>query len=228
MNLWLKSALFAGQDRNGFMWGTILSLGWFWVRPSGYHIVYGGQDGNINYENPLAIMAFAEHVYIPDQVLPPNTIWHYIRRKVALCGIKSKDSPVCIVRIDVNGEMMLDAPNRPLSLTVAPLASGRFLLRWRYTPIDEEITPTEFHIYIDYGGGFDFDSPTAIIEYGFGGRGEFRWTSDTYSHNQRCKFCVRAYAEDNGETRNTDYASAVADHLGPDVITGIYATLEQL
>jgi hypothetical protein len=219
-------------------------------------VVYRGQDGNIDYDNPVAVMDFDDiQVAIEGQDLPPNTIWHYIRRRVSDCGIESKDSPVCIVKVNAEGAMMLDMPNRPLMVTVNPLSGGRFLLRWRYTPIDEEVTPTEFRIYIDSGAttltrmrnkpeieslrfgplhsearsaGFDFNLPDAVVEYGLGGRGEFQWTSDAYADGLRCKFCVRAYAEDKGETQNTDYVSAIANHLGPDVIIDIYSTVEQL
>jgi hypothetical protein len=109
------------------------------------------------------------------------------------------------------------------------LSGGRFLLRWHYTHLDEEVAATEFRIYIDSGEGFDFNTPAEIISYDsnlLGG--DLKWTSDAYPHGQRVKFCVRAYAEDKGETQNTDYVSAVADHLGPEAITDIYATMDQL
>jgi hypothetical protein len=219
-------------------------------------VVYRGQDGNIDYDNPVAVMDLDDiQAAIADQDLPPNTIWHYIRRRVSDCGIESKDSPVCFVRMDANGEMQLEMPNRPLMVIVKPISGGRFLLRWRYTPIDEEVKPTEFRIYIDTGaltltrmrnkpgieslrfgtlhsetipGGFDFNLPETIVKYGLGGRGEFQWTSDAYIHGTRCKFCIRAYAANKGETQNTDYVSAIADHEGPDAITDIYSTVEQL
>ena len=194
-----------------------------------HYAIYRGQDGVIDYDNPVATMALDDtQVTIENQDLPPNTIWHYIRRQVAACGLESPDSPACIVRIAEDGEMIPLTPNKPVQLTAAPLAGGKFLLRWRYTPIDEEITPTGFCIYIDSGDGFDFELPDAVLEYGLGGRGEFQWTSDAYQHGQRCKFCVRAYATENGETQNIDYASAVADSIGPDAITDVYATVEQL
>jgi hypothetical protein len=124
--------------------------------------------------------------------------------------------------------MIPETPNKPISVTVNPIAGGKFLLRWRYTKINEEVTPTEFRIYIDLGDGFDFNLPDAIIKFGHGGKAEFQWTSDAYMTGQRCKFCVRAFADDKGETQNTDYVSTTADDTGPDAITDIYATVEQL
>ena len=191
--------------------------------------VYRGQDGNIDYDNAVAVMGLNDaQVSIPNQVLPSNTIWYFIRRRVAPCGLESADSPACIVRIDSAGSMIPEMPNTPQSITVNQLEGGKFLVRWRYTTIDHEIAPTEFRIYVDSGSGFNFTTPTAVVNYKLGGRGEFTWESGAYTHGQRIKFCVRAYAQEKGETQNTDHVAAVADALGPEAITDVYATVEQL
>jgi len=191
--------------------------------------IYRGQDGIIDYENSVALMSSSDsQVSIPNQVLPPDTIWYYIRRQVAPCGLESPDSPACIIRIDADGDMLPTTPNQPLSVTAIQFAGGKFLLRWRYTPIDHEIVPTGFHVYVDSGSGFNFAVPAATVNYKLGGHGEFKWESGAYSHGQRIKFCVRAYAQGKGETQNTDYVAAVADALGPESITDVYATVEQL
>lgn len=194
-----------------------------------YHRIYRGQDGNVDYLNPVAIMGLNEsQISIPGQALPPNTIWYYLRRQVAPCGLESPDSPACIVRIDSAGDMVPVTPNQPLLVTAIRLAGGKFLIRWRYTPISQEIVPTGFHIYADSGSGFNFAEPTGTISYKLGGRGEFKWESDSYPHGHRIKFCVRAYALGKGETLNTDYVAAVADAVGPEAITDVFATVEQL
>jgi hypothetical protein len=193
-----------------------------------YNRIYRGQDGVIE-ENPVVGMGLNDsHVPIANQALPPDTIWNYVRRRVAPCGSESPDSPACIVRIDPEGEIIPTMPNQPLSVTACQQAGGKFLIRWRYTPIGHEITPTGFRIYADSGSGFNFASPTATVNYKLGGHGEFKWESGVYTHGQRIKFCVRAYAQGKGETQNTDYVAAVADAIGPDAITDVYATVEQL
>jgi len=190
--------------------------------------IYRGQDGLIDYETIIATMtADQEQVTIENQALEPDTIWHYIRRKVtACCEKESPDSPICVVRIDAGGDMIANAPNPPTDLTIEGLSNGRFRLRWRYTKLDEEITPTGFNIYIDSGSGFNFASPDDTVSYGFGGLGEFEWTSDPLTHGQLYRFCVRCYTTGAGETQNTSFVSGVADAEGPDAIIGLITSTE--
>lgn len=162
-----------------------------------FYRVYRGQDGVIDYDNPVAVMALDdEQVSIPSQALPPNTNWHYVRRRVSGdCELESQDSPSCIVRIDSNGDMLGSIPNAPTKLAAEGLADGKIKLRWRYAPSEEEIAPTGFHIYIDSGAGFDFETPDAIIPYHGGGpkAGEFNWTSEPLINGEIYRFCVRSY-----------------------------------
>jgi len=213
-------------------------------------MVYRGQDGQIDYDIPVAVMDLGDsQVAIADQELPANTIWHYVRRKVSECGLESPDSPVCVIRIDEAGQMQPLLPNRPLSVSVEALKGGKFVLRWRHSRIDEEVTPSEFRIYIDSGEGFGFfgksnkpgreslrfgtpvrgsSEPAAVVIYDAGIL-EYKWISDAYSHRQRCRFCVRSYSAAGGESMNTDYVTAVADSQGPDAInTVMFIDVEQL
>jgi len=210
---------------------------WLWNEGDGierlgpYHNVYRGQDGDIDYENSVAIMDIEDsQVSIADQELPPNTIWEYIRRQVSECGLESEDSPACKVAIDSAGDILGDTPNPPLDLTIQGLSNGRFRLRWHYTPIAEEITPTGFNIYMDSGSGFDFETPTATVSYGLGGRGEFEWISDPLTDGELYRFCVRSYQSGPPitESQNTDFVADVADSVGPDAITGLRASWKEI
>jgi len=210
------------------LWSAFTNIG-MWQSPRMCHSVYRGQDGNMDYNEPVAVMNLADtQVSIPGQDLPANTIWHYIRRQVSGCGLESGDSPACVVEIDSNGDMIGLTPNPPLSLTAEGLSGGRLKLRWRYTRLSEEVTPTGFKIYMDSGSGFDFNNPTATVSYGLGGTGEFKWTSNALTHGKLYRFCVRSYRTSEGETQNTDFVSAVADSVGPDAITGLRATWEEI
>jgi hypothetical protein len=193
------------------------------------HRIYRGQDGNINYDNIVAVMSLAaSQVTIPNQALPANTIWHYIRRQVSDCALESDDSPACEVVIDSAGDMIGSTPNPPLDLTIEQLAGAKLKLRWRYTQLAEEITPTGFNIYMDSGSGFNFDTPTATVSYGLGSTGEFEWTSGALTNGQLYRFCVRSYRSGAGETQNTDFVAALADSVGPDAITGLRATWQEV
>jgi hypothetical protein len=191
--------------------------------------VYKGQDGVINDGEIVAIMnASQPSVAIPDQVLPANTIWHYVRRQVSECGLESADSPPCIIQIDSDGEMLGNTPNAPDSLTIEGLAGGLIKLKWRYTAIDEEISPSGFNIYMDSGSGFDFDSPEDTVAYGLGGSGEFSWTSEALYNGQLYRWCVRSHRTNFGESQNTNFVAARADSQGPAAITGLSASYQEI
>jgi len=213
---------------SAFKLGTVLSLGWFWMRTEGCHAVYVGQDGAMgDYDQVQAVMEMADvSVSIAGQALAANTIHHYIQRQISGCGLESEDSQSCIVRIDANGDMLDAAPNAPLDLQIFGAAGGKFLLRWRYAPSSQDVAPTGFRVYIDSGAGFDFESPDATISYGLGGDGEFNWTSDALSEGSSYKFCVRSYVTAGGESQNTNYVSGVADATGPDAVTSPTADYE--
>ncbi len=199
-----------------------------WQPPRNCYVIYRGQDGNIDYDSPIAIMALDDaQVSIPDQALAANTIWNYVRRQAAGCGLESDDSPICEVLIDSIGDMLASAPNPPQSLSIEKLAGAKFKLRWRYTRIDEQVTPTGFNIYIDSGSGFDFATLDATISFGLGGS-EFQWTSGALTHGNQYRFCVRSYRTGEGESQNTDYVAAIADSEGPEAITGLQTDWEEI
>jgi len=194
--------------------------------PLAHHHIYCGQDGNVDYENIQAEMLLdADSIAIPNQVLPPGTIWHYIRRQVSKCGKESKDSPLCKVVIDAEGNMVPLCPNPPMDLAITPIAGGKFKIRWRYNTADQEIPPTGFKIYLIEDGEWTLlDTVTYLV----GGYGEFTWTSSEFEDGQKCQFGVRSYAEGFGESQNTNIISATADAVGPPVITGLEAVVEEI
>lgn len=222
-------SLFEGDSANGIKLGMGVTGGDFWPRPAGCHTVYRGQDGNMDYDTIQAVMELDDsQVSIANQALPANTIWHYIRRQVSGCGLESDDSAACVVMIDSNGDMMADMPNPPSDLTAERLAGGKVRLRWRYTALEEEVSPTGFKVYIDSGSGFDFNTPDATIAYTLGMGDEFNWTSDALTHGQVYRFCVRSYRTGAGETQNTNFVAAEADSQGPAAITGLRASWQEV
>ena len=177
--------------------------------------VFRGQDGDIDFNSPVAAMLSSDlRVTINEQDLPPNTIWHYVRRAYAKdCGKYSDPSPPCIVIIDADGNMIGLSPNKPNSIIAEPLSGGRIRLRWRYSRFLQEAAPTGFKIYMDSGEGFDLNSPFDEVGYYF--KGEFFWISEPLDHGKRYKFIVRSYKANYGESQNTNIVSAIADAFGP-------------
>lgn len=195
--------------------------------PVGYYNVYRGQDGNMDYSDPVAVMVLGEaDVTIIDQDLPPLTRWHFVRRQVSACDLESPDSDICRVEIDSAGDMILATPNPPTGLVAEVLAGAIIRLRWRYSQLGEEVTPTAFRIYVDSGSGVDFSTPDATIDYVLGGS-EREWTSGSLVDGTMYKFCVRSYHNDPGtESSNDNFVSATADSTGPAAITGISGRVE--
>jgi hypothetical protein len=220
-----NDAIFKGRTANAIKLGTVLTLGRFWVHPSGCHTVYRGQDGIIDYDNVMGVMDVdGDSVLMAVQELPAGTIWHYVRRQVSDCGLESADSPPCVIVVDSDGEMISSTPNTPANLKIEQVIGGKLQLRWRYFSTGQEIIPTGFKIYIDDGSGFNFATPYATIAYKRAI--EHLWTSEALTHGQRYKFIVRSYATDAGYSSNTDYVSALADAIGPAAATGVTLSWE--
>jgi len=214
-------------DKNDF--GPLAHPPHIFDSKSGVEIhVFRGQDGIIDYSNRIAVMTADDtELTLPNQDLPPNTIWHYVRKAYSRCCCKySEPSPPCIVIIDANGNMIGAMPNAPTNLVAEPIFGGKIRLRWRYSRYQQEVPPTGFHIYMAAGGGFDFSEPLDSLEYQF--RGEFKWISDAMTHGNKYKFCVRSYRDDAGESQNRNYVTAIADSMGPEPIENLQLDWQEI
>jgi hypothetical protein len=196
-------------------------------RDGGYYRIYRGRDGIIDYDNVVGLMTLADtNIQMINPVLPPNSIWTYVRRRVSDCGLESPDSPPHKIIINSEGTMILSTPNVVQALTVQPLAGGFMQLQWQYIPTEQEVIPTGFKIFIDSGSGFDFANPAATVAYKR--TWVHKWKSAALNHDQTYKFCVRSYTANAGETINTNFVSAKADSVGPDAAQGLSATWEEI
>ena len=69
---WLKEALFSGHTAKASKLGTVLTLGWFWVRVHGCTVLYRGVSmDEIDFSNVLAVTEIDS-----DQIQPPSYISH--------------------------------------------------------------------------------------------------------------------------------------------------------
>ena len=217
----LKDALFGGMTGNAIKLGTVLSLGWFWIRTERCYTIYHGLDGVIDHDNVVAVMNDdAEQVSISVAILAGGEEnGSFVRRHVSHCGLESGDSPIYTIP---------DAPNVPIQIEAEPLAGGAVKIRFWYPPVNQIREPDGFNIYIAEGGvDFDYDSPTGVVSYGKVGKREFYYDSDPLVHGTCYKAVVRAYC-DAGESLDSAVISFVADAVGPDAITGLAATWEDI
>ncbi|MGH2271356.1 hypothetical protein ACQ9LF_06115 [Anaerohalosphaeraceae bacterium U12dextr] len=139
-------------DFGGYLplYGGMLTEGDFWPRQIDAYTIYRGQDGVIDYDWPVAIMAVnIDSILITGQSLPASSQWWYVRRKVkGCCGLEGNDSVPCKVRIGDDGQMIGNAPNPPVDLMAELMAGGRVRLRWRYVPGGQDTPAFGFAIYL--------------------------------------------------------------------------------
>ena len=85
----LKEALFAGQTANGFKLGTVLGLGWFWLRVNGCRIVYRGKSmETISFDDVLiAASAADDEITLPEYLShEAGEVYFYVVRFANGCG----------------------------------------------------------------------------------------------------------------------------------------------
>ncbi|MFA5187008.1 MAG: hypothetical protein WC551_11050 [Patescibacteria group bacterium] len=190
-----------------------------------YYNIYRGRDGVIDYETPVATMTLADtEVEIEDQDLPPNSIWHYVRRQVRDdCGLESEDSPVCIVYIDELGDMRSAAPNPPTDLIAELAAGGKVRLRWRYSSVGAECSPDGFAIFQSTDGVFS-ETPTALVAGGISPGNEFLWLSDALSEGYLYRFIIKSYSNiTGGISQPSAVVIAAPGSTGPPAIANLIA-----
>ena len=184
-----------------------------------FYRIYGGQDGDIDWAVPVALMALDATDVSIEIDLPPNTTWHFVRCLVRGDGCERQGpaSDACIVYIDENGDMRPASLNSPTGLTAEPRVGGTIRLRWYYFSAGQDIAPTEFQVYID-------GEPAGTVTYNRGHL--YSWTSDALTHGQEYEFLVTAVCA-NGESQNEDAVTATADGEGPAAITGLIVSYEE-
>lgn len=209
--------------------GNPLLGGWF---PAGesvlyYYNIYGGRDGIIDYDTPLAASIAANQASAAVNIaLPPNSVWQFTRTKVAVdCDLQSPPSRPVTAHIGPDGHLLPASPAAVAALIAEAVAGAKIRLRWRYVPTPDSVRPTKFDIFIDDGSGFDFASPDDSVAYV--SAGSYAWISPTLIDGKRYRFVARSTSVvTGGSSRNTSAVSAIADSTGPQAITGIIAVLE--
>jgi len=189
--------------------------------------IYGGRDGDIDYDTPLAtgiaVAAATAEITIE---LPAGSVWHFTRTQVAAdCSLESEPSEPLIVQVAAGGTLLPQSPAEPIGLAAEIAAGGKVRLRWRYNPDGDTIKPTAFFVFIDDGAGFDFSTPDASVTYN--PTGGYNWLSDALTDGVRYRFVVRSYSSvTGGVSQNTAAVAAVADSSGPMAISGLVAIVE--
>ncbi len=191
---WRKEALFNGMTADAFKLGTVLSLGWFWIRSKGCSILYRGCSmDEIDFAKILAVSE-------PDdcEISPPGYIAHtsgatyfYVIRKFNGCGYQENTLAAAVkVSIDSNGELAEPTPNKVFDSIIEPFEGDKINLVWFYCPIKQGSSPVCFNVYYDsQTGQIDYQNPLATISYK--GRKFYSFKSSTLEAGEYL-FAIRA------------------------------------
>jgi hypothetical protein len=150
---------------------------------------------------------------------------HYGYRLTVISGggVENFDDELIVrTEFDQNGDWVGLRPNSPGDLRVAPSASGKFVLRWTYTPQGQQAEPSTFRIYNNgVSGEIDFDNVVATVDYRMGSL-HYSYESAAYEHGTCVKWAVRAASsagvEEDNENTVLDWVDASAPLINPPVV----------
>jgi len=176
----LKDALFGGMTANAFKLGTVLSLGWFWMRVEGCCVLYRGDSiDRIDLADVLAAgEADACEISAPSYVRhEPCSSYFYVLRRISGSGEEEQSLRALVrVRIGSGGELSAPRPNGIYALRARRLVGQKVELIWFYSPLGQESEPVCFRVYQGAGTGeVDYDNPVATL--GYAGRRYYSFTS---------------------------------------------------
>ena len=223
----LREVLFCGASANAFKLGTVLTLGWFWVRTEGCSLLYrGGSMETIAFDNILAVADLEV-----EQIQPPTYVSHdnnatyfYVVRRVNECGQMEHTLSASVkVTIDADGNLISPRPNDIFEVKAEQLAGNKIQLIWYYCPLEQESSPTRFKVYYDAGTGqIDYENPLATISYT--GRKFYSYQSDALDAGTYL-FAVRVEDATGASDGSLAYVRIQLDAAIPDAVSILSAEI---
>jgi len=217
---WLTDALFNGITANAFKLGTVMSCGWFWMRPNGCTVLYRGTAmEKIDFTNILSVSEQnAESMSLPDYVPQNNSsTYFYVVRRLNNCGYQELTLYAAVkVAIDAEGNLAEPLPNHIFAWRAGQMDGNKVQLVWFYSPLEQKSKPECFKVYYDGGTGrIDYENPIATINYR--GRKFYSYQGDVLAVG---KYLFAIRAEDASGIQNSSSAqlSIQLDDTSPDAI----------
>ena len=217
----LKDALFGGMTSNAFQLGTVLSLGWFWMRVSGCTVLYRGLSmETIDFDGILVVSEYDSTLVTPPDYLEHNidTTYFYVVRRVNVCGNEEQTLAGAIkIAIDSNGDIVEPRPNNIFEVKAKQIAGSKIELIWFYSPLRQETEPVCFNVYYDNGTGeIDYQNKLSTVNYN--GRKFYSYTTGALVSG---KYLFAVRAEDLSGNENVSLAQVTVDlsDLSPTGIT---------
>lgn len=202
-------ALFGGMTSNAFKLGTVLTLGWFWVRRDGCAIFYRGISfWTIDFENILLVtepepIEITVPGYIPHE---DGQRYYYAVRRTNFVGDCERGlQAVIMIEFDSEGRLVAPKPNVVYGLKAEQVIDCKARLSWYYCPLAQESEPVCFNVYGDNGTGeIDYENVIAATRYD--GKGFYSYNA-TVGDEGRYSFAVRA--EDKAGTEGDVVISTI-------------------
>jgi hypothetical protein len=190
---WLKEALFAGMTVDGFKLGTVLTLGWFWLRVAGCSMLYRGENMDaIDFTNILVVAdTDSPEISLPSYIQHNNSsIYFYVIRRTNNCGVQERTMGAAVkVSIDTDGNLTLSPPNNIFKVKAKQMNGNKIHILWYYCSIEQKTEPVGFNVYYDEGTGqINYQDPIETIIYA--GRVFYSYKSDALSTG-RYLFAIR-------------------------------------
>jgi len=217
---WIYDALFNGMTANAFKLGTVLSLGWFWIRVNGCTTLYRGPSMvQIDFDNILVVSEPDA-----DDINPPTYIPHdadstcfYIVRRFNNCGCQERTIAAAVkITITSDGGLEGPHPNKVFVSTVERVAGNKIRIILYYCQLEQKSQPVCFRIYYDNASGqIDYENPLATIEYR--GRKFYIYESHALEADQYL-FAVRAESPDGIENESLSQLRIQLDSANPNPI----------
>ena len=167
---WLTDALFNGLTANAFKLGTVMTSGWFWMRPNDCIALYGGPSmEQIDFTNILEVVEQdADSVSLPNYI--PHKIdstYFYIVRKFNICGYQEHTLQAAVkLAIDAEGNLTELEPNHIFAWRAEQVDGNKVQLVWFYCPLEQKSQPMRFKVcYDDETGKINYGNPIAEVIY---------------------------------------------------------------
>jgi hypothetical protein len=188
-----KDALLNGMTSNAFKLGTVLSLGWFWMRVDGCSVLYRGDGMDaIDFGDVLSVAEIdAKQMNVPSYVGHENdSIYFYVVRRVNSCGVVEQTLSASVrVAIDSVGDLVEPYPNNLFAVKAKQIDGNKIELSWYYCPLAQASEPESFVIYSDGGSGA-IDYENAVATVGYAGRRFYSYQSSALDSG-RYLFCIK-------------------------------------
>ncbi len=202
----LKDALFSGMTPNAFKLGTVLSLGWFWMRMSGCTVLYRGLSmETVDFDSILVVSEYNSTLVALPDYLEHNidTTYFYVVHRVNVCGNEEQTLAGAVkIAIDSNGDIVEPHPNSIFEVKAKQIAGSKIELIWFYSPFRQRAEPTCFNVYYDNGTGeIDYQNKLSAINYN--GRKFYSYTTGVLVLG---KYLFAVRAEDLSGNENASLA----------------------